>query len=341
MGHLIRDRTVLQQRRNSHRRAVHREAHAHAVAGERVEHLTGGVRGALGNRLANHLEGHIGHRQALGHTVGGVQGGVRHQGRQLLQQGHGNRGARAQHGLNLSQRRALLSAQPVGGRHHIHQGGGGGEHDRSVDGRRGRGQGRGRQGLRTGHIHGRGHAGRAQGRTQQREGREAGHQAATGREAVGVRDGVAHTRQLSLRVHHALGRAGRTGGVQHGRIGIRHGGGELHHGRGGDGLAESPFGGGGEHGTGYAQQLLLRGAQRFHRDALARPEQGACGGQRGGNTDQEARVSALQRASQARQTQAGISHHNDRAQLHAGVNQGGQAGTRRHHQVHTVARAHT
>ena len=269
-----------------------------------------------------------------------MQGGVRHQGGQRLQQGHGNRRASAQHGLNLSQRRALLSVQPVGGRHHVHQGGGGGEHDRSVDGRRGRGQGRGRQGLRAGHIHGRGHAGRAQRRAQQGKRREAGHQAATGSKTVGVRDGIAHTRQLPLRVHHALGRAGRTGGVQHRRVSIRNGGGELHHGRGGDRLAESSLGGGSEHGTGNAQQLLLRGAQRFHRDALARPEQGAGGGQRGGNTDQEARVGALQRAGQARQAQAGVGHDDDRAELQAGVDQGGQACTGRHHEVHAVARAY-
>ena len=253
VGHLRIDRTVLQQRCNSHRRTVHREAHAHAVAGERVEHLTGGVRGALGNRLANHFEGHIGHRQALGHAVRGVQGGVRHQGGQRLQQGHGDRGASTQHRLNLSQGRALLSVQLVGGRHHVHQGGGGRKHNRRINSRRSRGQGRGRQGLRAGHIHGRGHAGSAQRRAQQREGREAGHQAATGRKTVGVRDGVAHTRQLPLRVHHALGRAGRTGGVQHRRVSIRNGGGELHHGRGGDRLTESSLGGGSEHGTGNAQ----------------------------------------------------------------------------------------
>ena len=120
MGQLIRHRTVLQQRRNSHRRTVHRETNAHAVAGEGVEHLTGGVRGALGNRLANHLEGHIGHRQTLGHTVRGVQGGIRHQGGEGLQQRHGNRRASTQHSLNLSQRRTLLSVQLIGGCHHIY-----------------------------------------------------------------------------------------------------------------------------------------------------------------------------------------------------------------------------
>ena len=138
MGQLIRHRTVLQQRRNSHRRTVHREAHAHAVAGERVKHLTVSIRGALGNRLADHLERHIGHRQTLGHAVGGVQGGVRHQGGERLQQGHGNRRASAQHRLNLSQRRTLLAVQLIGGRHHIHQGGRGRKNDRRINSRRSR-----------------------------------------------------------------------------------------------------------------------------------------------------------------------------------------------------------
>ena len=342
MGQLIRHRTVLQQRRNSHRRTVHRETNAHAVTGERVKHLTGSIRGALSNRLANHLERHIGHRQTLGHAVRGVQGGVRHQGGERLQQRHGNRRASAQNRLNLSQRRTLLSVQLVGGRHYVHQGGGGRKHDRGINSSRSRRQGRSRQGLRAGHVHRRGHAGSTQRRAQQRKRRKTGHQAATGRKTVRIRNGIAHTRQLALRVHHALSRAGRTGSVQHRRIGIRHGGGELHHGRGGHRRTRSTVSGGrGKHRTGNAQQLLLHRTQRLHRNTHTRPQQGTGGTERGGNTHQEARVSALQRASQTRNTQTGISHHNDSAQLHAGVNQGGQAGTRRHHQVHAVARTHT
>ena len=342
VGQLIRHRTVLQQRRNSHRRTVHRETNAHAVTGERVKHLTGSIRGTLSNRLANHFERHIGHRQTLGHAVRGVQGSVRHQGGERLQQRHRNRRASTQHGLNLSQRRTLLSVQLIGGRHHIHQGGGGRKHDRRVNSRRSRGQCRSRQGLRAGHIHRRGHAGSTQRRTQQRKRREASHQTATGRKTVRIRNGITHTRQLTLRVHHTLSRAGRTGSVQHRRISIRHGGGELRYGRGGHRRARSAVSGGrGKHRTGNAQQLLLHRTQRLHRNTHTRPHQGTGGTERGGNTHQEARVSALQRASQTRNTQTGISHHNDRAQLHAGVNQGGQAGTRRHHQVHAVARTHT
>ena len=120
-GGLSRRSPVVLQRGDCYCRTVHGVAHTYPVFGERVEDITLRVRDTLRNRLLNHLKRNIGYGQSLSHPVRGVQGGVRHQLGERLQQRNGNRRPRREHSGDLRQGGTLRLGQLLRGSHHVHQ----------------------------------------------------------------------------------------------------------------------------------------------------------------------------------------------------------------------------
>ena len=204
------------ERDDGHAGAVHRPAHAHAVAGP-----CHGSGGGVGLGGADLFEADVGDGQRLGHPVRGVQRGPGQQPLHLREEGCGDGRAGGEQQLHAPQGLVPGPAQAALGRKDVAQRRGRGEDHRGVDGRGGVPQRAGRQSAGHGDVHGGRHRDCSERRSQQGERREACHQARARADPQRRGHGIPHRGQLPVRIQHALGRTGGAGGEEHGGGGVR------------------------------------------------------------------------------------------------------------------------
>jgi hypothetical protein len=295
------------------------DGRAHADAGVAA---TGGV--------ADPLERHVGEQQPLGHAVGRVDLGGRHQRGGAREQGLRERGSRGEQRPDAGERGAVVRGERVGGRDDVRERRRRREDDRGV-GRAGRGCEGGRgEVARPGHVHVGRDARRAERGAQQRERREARDEPGADAHVEAGAEGVPEGGQLAVRVDHALGGSGGSRGEEDRGVVVRRGLGrqDLRAAVAGD-LRQA---------RGDAQRAGDGRRERRDGDPLPRPAEGAREGEAGGDADDHVGAGSRDRAPEALHAESGVGDHDDRADAEARVEEGGEVGARRYEQRDAVAR---